>query len=144
MMTTYDDLSDYVYLGRFCRPATRNVGWLGPDRDFERAEPSAEILDRVEGFCKSSVAQTRGFHACEFCQDDSWHAARNDEQLAVGSAEIRVFSPDGTIYAAPTLIYHYMKVHHYRPPDEFIRALLEGPAASSQEYLERLTQLGLM
>jgi hypothetical protein len=61
----------------------------------------------------------------------------------MGSAEIRVFARDGTAYAAPTLIYHYMKFHDHRPPDEFIRALTEGPAPWSVEYLDRLKGLGL-
>ena len=56
---------------------------------------------------------------------------------------IRVFGKDGLIYAAPTLLYHYVSVHHYRPPDEFVRALNEGPRPPSQEYFERLQELGL-
>ncbi len=31
----------------------------------------------------------------------------------------------GKVYAAPTLIYHYMKNHNYRPPNEFLEALDE-------------------
>jgi hypothetical protein len=70
-------------------------------------------------------------------------ADRNGERINMGSAEIRVFARDGTAYAAPTLIYHYMKFHNYRPPDEFIRALTEGPAPWSVEYLDRPNGLGL-
>jgi hypothetical protein len=40
-------------------------------------------------------------------------------------------------------VYHYVSVHHYKPPDEFVRALREGPLPSSPEYFERLKQLGL-
>jgi transposase len=61
----------------------------------------------------------------------------------LGTSEIRVLSRDGTIYAAPTLIYHYMKIHHYKPPEEFIRALYEGLTPSSQEYSDQLRELGL-
>jgi len=61
----------------------------------------------------------------------------------LGGSEIRVFSPRGQIYAAPTLIYHYINTHHYDPPEEFMRALYEGPAAGSREYFERLKGLGL-
>ncbi len=41
---------------------------------------------------------------------------------------------DGTVYAAPDLIYHYVVAHHYRPPDEFIQAVMETPLPGSQEY----------
>ena len=30
----------------------------------------------------------------------------------------------GRVYAAPTLIWHYVTEHGYRPPDEFIDAVL--------------------
>lgn len=120
-MTTYDDLSEYELLG--CEPGTRNIGWLGPDRGFEQAKPTAEVLDSVWHFCGMSAAQTRGFHLCEFCSDavadveGMLHADGNGEKICMGSAEIRVFARDGTAYAAPTLIYHYIEFHDYRPPD---------------------------
>jgi hypothetical protein len=30
----------------------------------------------------------------------------------------------GKVYAAPTLVHHYVVAHDYRPPDEFIAAVL--------------------
>ena|SRR5579862_188258 len=143
-MTYYKDLSEYSYHGgAFYRPGTRNVGWLELGHEFEQAEPSDETLDKLWNFCKISVAQMRGIHECEFCRDDSYYAERNGETLLLGASEIRVFSRDGEIYAAPTLIYHYVKSHNYRPPDEFIQALKEGPAPESQEYFDRLKALSL-
>jgi hypothetical protein len=49
----------------------------------------------------------------------------------------------GHIYAAPTLIYHYVEAHHYKPPDEFLQALREGPRPPSQEYFAELAKLGV-
>ena len=54
-----------------------------------------------------------------------------------------MFSESGVIYAAPTLIYHYVEVHEYKPPDEFIRALSEGRGPLSREYFSRLEELEL-
>ena len=143
-MTYYKDLSEYSYHGgAFYRHGTQNVGWLGLEHKFEQAKPADEILDKLWDFCKISVAQMRGIHECEFCRGDSYFVERNGEKLLLGSSEIRVFSRDGDIYAAPTLIYHYMTSHNYSPPDEFIRALKGGPAPSSQEYFDRLEELGL-
>ena len=144
-MTYYEDLSDYVYhKSEFYRYGTRNVGWLGLGHDFKKAEPSEEILSRLWAYCGISVAQSRGVHDCEFCSEgDSYRAERNGEELLLGTSEIRVFSKSGDIYAAPTLICHYVKVHHYAPPDRFVKALTQGPAPPSREYLERLEELGL-
>jgi hypothetical protein len=44
--------------------------------------------------------------------------------LSLGSAEIRVPGSGGRIYAAPDLIYHYVEAHGYRPPDEFVEAVM--------------------
>lgn len=143
-MTYYPDLTDYGYHDAFSRPGTKNVGWLGAGHEFDTAEPKEELLSRLWGFCKISVAQTRGIHGCEFCLDrSSYFAERNGERLLLGSAEIRVFSKGDRLYAAPTLIYHYVKAHKYKPPDEFLRALIDGPAPPSEEYFDQLLELTL-
>src|SRR5262249_15003835 len=62
--------------------------------------------------------------------------------LQLGSAEILVFGKGGKIYAAPNMIYHYVTVHHYKPPDEFLQALKDGPCPPEPEYLKRLEAVG--
>ncbi len=37
--------------------------------------------------------------------------------------EVRVLGQNDKIYVAPALIYHYVKEHHYQPPEEFILAV---------------------
>ena len=49
---------------------------------------------------------------------------RQGQENSLGSAEIRVKGKDGKVYAAPTLIYHYVAAHDYDPPKEFVEALL--------------------
>jgi hypothetical protein len=144
-MSYYDELSDYTYhYSAFYRPGTKNVGWLDPNHEFKTAEPTDAVLDKLWSFCKISIAQTRGVHECEFCADSgAYRAERNGEILLLGTSEIRVFSEEGTIYGAPTLIYHYMAHHKYAPPDAFLRALKEGPAPPDQVYFDRLKELGL-
>ena len=144
-MTYYEDLSDYTYHGSaFYRPATKNIGWLGLGHEFPKLAPTEELLDSIWTYCKISVAQMRGTHECEFCPRGDWHhGERNGERLLLGSSEIRVFGKGESIYAAPTLIYHYAFLHHYKPPDEFLLALREGPRPPSHEYFERLKQLSL-
>jgi hypothetical protein len=68
----------------------------------------------------------------EDARSRSVRVRRGDEQLTIGSAEIRVFGQ--RIYAAPTLIYHYVLEHHYQPPNDFVRGLLDGPRPPSDEY----------
>jgi hypothetical protein len=143
-MAYLPDMSDYCYLERFIRPGTKAVGWLDGEHAFRREPPHESLLDCLWDVCKTSVAATRGGHPCPFCQHrGGTEAERNGESLLLGTAEIRVFSRDGQIYAASTLIYHYVQVHHYRPPVEFVRAVLEGPRPPSVEYFDLLRGLKL-
>jgi hypothetical protein len=143
-MTYFEDLSKYEYhRGVDYREGTKNIGWLAAGHAFRIEEPTDAVLEGLWQFCKVSIAQTRGWHQCEFCSEDSFSAERNGEKLALGTSEIRVFSKNDTIYAAPTLIYHYVERHHYKPPDEFLRAMLDGPAPNTKEYFDILHNLGL-
>ena len=143
-MTYYEDLSDYVYAPGFVRPGTKAIGWLARGHVFPTMTPDEEVLDLLWLYCSISVVDTRGGHDCEFCPGcDASYGERNGQRLFLGTAEIRVFSRDGRIYAAPTLLYHYVAVHHYKPPDEFLKALREGPRPPSREYFDALARLNL-
>lgn len=138
----YSDLSPYQYAQRPGNPATLNVGWLDRKHEYSQDEPSDPFVERLWLFCLAAIYKTMGFHECELCSQPSFglHVQRGDEELWLGSAEIRVFGREGETYAAPNLIYHYVVDHHYLPPEEFIRAVLEGRLPDSPEYLVRAEQ----
>lgn len=144
-MAHYTDLSEYCYgQGAYHVPGTVNIGWLGASPVFDQMEPDEALFDLVWDYCKISVAQYRGIHACEYCYPRRSNIGqRQGAMLQLGSAEIRVFSESGAIYAAPDLIYHYLVVHRYKPPDQFIAALKAGAHPFSKAYLDRLTAVGL-
>jgi hypothetical protein len=49
------------------------------------------------------------------------------KKILLGSAEIWVPAlGQAVIYAAPDLIYHYVKEHRYLPPADFINAVLSA------------------
>jgi hypothetical protein len=144
-LTYFKDLSEYSYGdARFHRVGTVNIGWIGPSADFDQMEVDEELLDLVWDHTKISVVQYRGLHECEHCPPHTSNVAvRNGEKRLLGSAEMRVFGNDGIIYAAPDLIFHYMAIHRYGPPEPFCAALKDGPRPSSKDYLDRLSALGL-
>ncbi len=82
----------------------------------------------------------RGIHTCEFCalSDHQWFTQQQNTYgesahwASLGDGEIRVLG-ESVVYAAPALIYHYVVEHHYKPPDEFIEAVLAGEPASEQQ-----------
>jgi hypothetical protein len=169
-MAYYPDLTLYEYFAHN-EASTQNVGWLERGHEFERVAPSEETLGLLWGFCTVSVMQSRGIHECDLCPTPrTVHAVRNGVKLLLGTSEIRVFSKDGgtpllrrrlpkmgasgllllrgsavpySIFAAPTLIYHYVRTHHYKPPDEFLWALREGSRPPDPAYFEQLKKINL-
>jgi hypothetical protein len=149
----FKDLSAYAYRKDPLSFGTLNVGWLAKRHRFSYGAPTQEFLDKLWKHCKISVNLSRGIHPCDFCAGSNCYCGeRNGERLVLGAAEIRVFYPWSVpgfivggiqIYAAPTLIYHYIEAHHYKPPDEFVDAVLNGLAPSSPEYFDRLNRLGV-
>lgn len=118
-MTWFEDLSPCTFLGRECG---QSVGWLDAEKPFSTGEVPAEFLLRLAALHREHQSlKTRGFHQCPFCSasDDARHLHRSN-------AEIAVRARDGTIYRAPALILHYVAAHGYRPPDQFISAVVNG------------------
>lgn len=145
-MTYYPDLSAYAYMGgRFGPPGAKNIGCLAREHAFDAAPPSAALLDALWRLCKVSIAQTRGVHECAHCpqEDEAYVGTHDGETLLLGTSEIRLVTDGGVVYAAPTLMFHYVKCHQYRPPDEFVAALLRGPIPPAPAYFERLQAHGL-
>jgi len=146
-MTYYTDLSEYGYhrvgMARGGRSPSLNVGWLAAGQDFAEAEPSEALIDRLWQFCKVAVTLMRGIHQCDLCSADAHHAEHKGELLLLGMSEIRVFAAGGEIYAAPSLIFHYVKAHRYLPPAGFLAALYNGPCPPEPAYFDRLKELEL-
>lgn len=133
----YPDLSSYsdeVISPKEDFP-TLCVGWLARTHPYTQGEMPVRFVEQLWIFCCNSVLYTLGSHKCPFCRGSFYGALarRGEEELRLGSAEIRVLGK-GVVYAAPNLIYHYVVEHHYCPPEEFIQAVLEGPLPGSPEY----------
>ncbi|WP_018694507.1 DUF7919 family protein [Algicola sagamiensis] len=143
-MAYFSDLSEYSYIAQVCDSQSINIGWLDREHDFPKEEPKEEILGLLWEFCLFSVVQTRGLHECELCASPTIIVeGRDNVNLSLGSAEIRVFGENGEIYSAPNMIYHYVKEHNYKLPDTFVDALNCSPRPPSAEYLKKLKNIEL-
>jgi len=127
LSTYFDDLSPYVYWSDDReKPNTVNIGWLDAFHSYSTGPVDEEVLDKIFELCENPVRATRGFHPCQFCSKYDWSTPLSVEHAGkkvwLGSAEIRVPGRN-RVFACPTLIYHYIQVHHYRPPQEFLDAV---------------------
>jgi hypothetical protein len=120
---------------------TLNVGWLDGDRPYTTGSVPGAMMERLrELVAHARTQQTRGFHGCDLC---SARCETEDEPPDTledwfrSSAEIRVMGMDGTRYAAPVALYHYVKTHRYCPPPAFITAVLYSRRISWTDALEK-------
>ncbi|GLW10773.1 hypothetical protein Misp01_59010 [Microtetraspora sp. NBRC 13810] len=60
-------------------------------------------------------------------------------EVCLGSAEIHLFSANGVIYSSPDLVYHYVECHGYRPPSDYVEAVMEP--CRNRELLRRLYEV---
>jgi hypothetical protein len=114
-MAWFPDLSPHTYTPT-CSVSVVNVGWLDEGNDFAVGSTSSEFQAALQELCRQPVYLHRGTHACWFC--------RRLHRLVEGNGQIRILGKGGVWFAAPTLIFHYVTVHEYLPPAEFIEAVL--------------------
>jgi hypothetical protein len=146
-MAHFPDLSPYSFHQSGVRPGTQNIGWIDGEHPFPRGAVSEAFLKRLWQYCKVPVVQTRGFHTCDLCNMPAEVVPLVDfegETLKLGSAEIRILGVNSVIYAAPNLVFHYVRDHGYKPPQPFIDAVLTGPAPDSTAYQSKLRALGFL
>ena len=102
------------------------VGWLDEHHEFPKGVISNDLLEKILTLCFVPVNQTRGMHFSPFLPGSGLNAYQVEykgRKMGLGSAEIRVRSREGKCYAAPNLIYHYIKDCRYLPPQEFLDAV---------------------
>lgn len=117
-MAYFADLTPYSYShSRFTeQPDALNVGWLEDREAFLSGNVPEGFPERLRKLTRTPVNLYRGWHTC-WC---GVGGGRDD----YANGEIRVTGADGTVYAAPVLIAHYVDAHRYLPPQAFIDAVL--------------------
>jgi hypothetical protein len=143
-MSYFADLTPYDYIPRRY-PVSKNkisyqvvnIGWLDKQHPFLQIPTERAFHRRLFDFSQYRINQTRGFFDCEFC-------GKLDESdiTQISSCETRVFGSDGVVYASPELICHYVVAHHYRPPNVFIEAVMNGPQPFTETYEKLLFEYG--
>jgi hypothetical protein len=122
-MPYYEDLTEYVYSKRSELGAV-SVGWLDANHEFRKGQVAADVLLKIGEFWKDPINRTRGYQHCVFCKDYPVREliGASGEPTHLGDAEICIRSAQKA-YVCPTLIFHYIVRHGYKPPDEFLDAV---------------------
>jgi hypothetical protein len=107
----------------------RAIGWLHPDHPYAKGEVSAEFLARLKEFTSRSADNGEalyfgafgGYYTCEFCG-----RAHGIGNFGVPAGDL--------LFVAPEMVVHYIEQHGYRPPAEFVAAVLRAPLPDTEEY----------
>ena len=126
-MAEFQDLSVYEYSPS--DKAMVNVGWLGHDYGFPTGHPADEVVEQLIIRAAEQVNVMRGTHDCPFCDEESPIRILSPlvpkGWVSLGMGEIHVQGLNRVVFAAPTLVIHYITAHQYLPPEPFLVALLE-------------------
>lgn len=134
-MSWYADLDTHTMVA--FGDHVRAIGWLSSGKSFHQGNVSEQFVARLCEFVQRagrsssllSFPSFGGFHECELCEQ----SIEPQTLRPKGAANFGV--PCGVVlYVAPELILHYVQVHNYQPPDEFIAAVLASPLPDTPEY----------
>jgi hypothetical protein len=132
-LSPYDGCGDEAILG-FVPLA---VGFLSRQRPFPTGKTPPDFAGRLLAFClpEHTVCRANLPARCPLggCPPRLPPVRHGDEEMELTAGEIRVMGEE-EIYAAPSLIYHYVVAHGYRPPDGFVEAVRHGPRPGSDEH----------
>ncbi len=137
------DMSEYQTRTRHDRFTWLAIGWLDEAYPFPTGSTPVEFQERLLEHCVRGVhALMTGYHTCQFCESETINEERTPKITRIyykgksyptGNGEIWI--PDGNIvYRAPVMIYHYVTIHYYQPPEAFINAVLHCPPPYEDEY----------
>jgi|GEM_PF-6352000 len=135
-MAWFEDGNPCGYFGRSFAECFTAAGWLTANKPFAKGKIEPEVKAKLQEQAALGASPFIilfayfGVHSCELCHN----AASGDN----------FFIPDkstNTIWAAPSLIVHYIDAHDYLPPDEFRAATLACPETGSKLYFEQFFSL---
>lgn len=127
-MTYFADLTPYSYHSTSGPwSALLNVGWLDPAHAYTTGPVTTEFITALARVCvHSQVDMMRGLYVCKLppCSgtlpDAPPSVLVDGKEVSLGNAELRIGRNGGIWYDAPDLVYHYVTVHNYKPPEGFI------------------------
>lgn len=122
------DLSHNCYLSS--GKSLRAIGWLEGNHSFTKGPVGELAIERLREHLQQPFVNidSCGSHRCSLCESPA--APEGNGELIVPSEKL--------CFVAPTLISHYVEVHRYQPPAEFIQALLACPPQGSPSYMKLL------
>jgi hypothetical protein len=139
-MTYYEDLSPYQYVKDSIPPGVTavNVGWLEPAEEYSQGNVPDGFIDALTIIVRDSRRmKMRGWHSCQLPHigyEEPYPTTVDvgGRKVSLGGAEVRVVAKSGEWMIAPDLVLHYVSNHSYKPPTDFIEAVMDQRIAPTE------------
>jgi hypothetical protein len=115
----------------------RAIGWLAAHQPFQQGVVPPGFLARLDEFVRLAGRSAEalsfpafgGLHECDLC-------SRPTDPHTLGPCGCgNLGIPDGqALFVAPELVAHYVRVHSYQPPAQFMAAVMAAPLPDTPEY----------
>jgi hypothetical protein len=118
------DLSTCAYFAT--NDNLRAVGWLEAGHPYQQGPVREDFLTRLKQHVATAYQPLLflGFHNCSLCPPG---------QRKTGLLNLLI--PTGQLlYVTPGMVVHYIEDHGYRPPQEFIEAVMACPPQEAAAY----------
>lgn len=138
----FKDLTPYKYHNSEIE--MKNIAWLEKGHLFKKGDVPSVFKDKLWKYMSYPVSVCRGFQRCPFCslgKNEIPTSTYNGQTRSVGYYELRVWGKDDTVYAVTSLIFHYMESHRYKPPIEFIEAVMNSDDPDNADYYNRVLSM---
>ena len=122
------------------------VGWLGGGTKSLGKVPG-ECIDKLfDAYEKEWIFSDgcMGWHDCELCSsngrrrpgcEDGPSVEWSGRKLQVVGHGHYLIRCEQRVYMAPALLLHYILEHRYRPPSEFVNAVVEGQFLTASDMI---------
>jgi hypothetical protein len=121
----------------------RAVGWLERPGFTTGTVPKGcigPLVDALRGGIFSDGY--RGYHTCTLCGKSWPEITWKRRRIGLQGHGHYLVQRDQIVYMAPALLLHYILDHGYRPPDEFLDAVLKGRFLTEEDLVVRWRAAG--
>lgn len=124
----------------------RAVGWLDPAQAYATGRVPHGVFDALMTLSVNpwQPTATLGVHRCGFCVHTGGPGLVQKDDWSVRIGNRTLFVPgERVLYVAPVMVVHYIDAHGYKPPEEFVQAVLACPPMRGMAYMRMLHELGV-
>ena len=127
----FPDLTPFEYKLEVPIPGVLNIGWLHRKHKFTVGDINEKFQNKLKSFIlnhddgKVLINRLKaGVHMCPFCDKVDLILDADGKQTYLTWAILWIPSENNCFYASPAMLYHYIDEHNYKPPQEYVDAVM--------------------